>query len=168
MERQKEELEEKVARFRKAARAIGEFIDQEKKARLAMDQSTFNVEEKVLDKMLVAGVRMKGKYSECGKGFARIGRSYGRHICGKPMLLHFDTEYKENDADFEACMPVRPAKGAPDGIVLRDLPGGRCVALLHKGPYDQLGKSYARVLAYAKDRGYRVRSPTREVYLKGP
>jgi effector-binding domain-containing protein len=39
---------------------------------------------------------------------------------------------------------------------------------VHKGPYDQLGPSYARVLKYAKEKGYTIASPTREVYIKGP
>ena len=42
--------------------------------------------------------------------FARIGKRFGRHISGKPMLLHYDTEYREDDADYEACMPVRAGK----------------------------------------------------------
>jgi len=115
----------------------------------------------------VAGMRMKGRYADCGKGFAQIGKRFGRHICGKCFLLHYDTEYKEDDADFEACMPIRKGS-ATDGIAVRELPGGRCVSLLHKGPYEQLGRSYARILTYVKDKGYHVIVPTREVYLKGP
>ena len=57
----------------------------------------------------------------------------------------YDTNVVGDDAEFEACMPVRQAKSI-DGIAVRQLPAGRCVALLHKGPYDQLGRSYARVL----------------------
>ena len=82
-------------------------------------------------------------------------------------MLHYDSEYREDDADFEACMPIRKGKAA-DGISVRELPGGRCVALVHKGPYEQLGRSYAKILGYIKDKGYEVAMPTREVYLKGP
>ena len=64
-------------------------------------------------------------------------------------------------------MPVRQRKDI-DGIVCRDLPGGRCVSLVNKGPYDQLGRSYERILKYVKDHGYTVATPTREVYIKGP
>ncbi len=132
-----------------------------------MRSSSFQPEEKTLEPVLVAGVRMKGKYSDCGKGFARIGRSLGRHICGKPFCLYYDGEYREDDADLEVCMPVRRAADA-EGISVRELPGGRCVSLLHQGPYDQLGRSYAKVLEHVKERGYKVLLPTREVYLKGP
>ena len=110
---------------------------------------------------------MKGKYTECGKGFSQIGRRFGRHISGKPMLLHHQCEYRENDADFEACMPIRKEKAVP-GISIRELPGGRCVSLLHRGRYEELGRSYARILTYIKDKGYEIAMPTREVYVKGP
>ena len=132
-----------------------------------MKEATFEVEEKTLDSMVIAGVRMKGKYSDCGKGFAQIGRRLGRHICGKPFLLHYDTEYKEEDAEFEVCMPVRQGT-SEDETSVRELAGGRCVALLHKGPYDELGRSYAKILTYAKQHGYEIEMPTREVYIKGP
>ncbi len=55
-----------------------------------------------------------------------------------------------------------------EGIEVRDLPGGHCVALVHKGPYDEMGRSYAKVFDYIKEHGHQVEMPTREVYLKGP
>ena len=43
----------------------------------------------------------------------------------------------KDDADIESCVPV---KGAPeaDGFTVHTLPGGRCVSLVHKGPYEDL------------------------------
>lgn len=132
-----------------------------------MQSSTYDVEEKVLEPMLIAGVRMKGKYSDCGQGFARVSKSFGRYAAGKPCNLYYDGQYREEDADFETCIPIRKAKQV-EGISVRQLPGGPCVALLHKGPYDQLGRSYAKILKYVEQKGYEVVLPTREVYLKGP
>ncbi len=134
---------------------------------MALENSIFEVEEKELASMLIAGVRMQGKYSDCGRGFGLIGKKMGRAICGKPFCLHYDSEYREENADFEACMPIRRRQEV-EGIAVRDLPGGRCVALLHQGPYEALGRSYAKILEYVKSRGYEVALPTREVYLKGP
>ena len=34
----------------------------------------FNVEEKPLDPIVIAGLRMKGKYSDCGKVFGQLYR----------------------------------------------------------------------------------------------
>jgi DNA-binding transcriptional MerR regulator/effector-binding domain-containing protein len=166
LERHKSKLEEQIRQLRQAVRSLDRFLSEERQAQTMM-QSGYEVQEKQLDPMLVAGIRMRGRYSDCGKGFARIGRAMGRFICGKPFLLHFDDEYKEDNADFEVCMAVRHSRAGTD-ISVRELSGGRCACLLHKGPYDQLGRSYAKILKYVKDRGYHIAMPTREVYLKGP
>ena len=97
---------------------------------------------------------------------AAIARRFGRQMCGQPMLLHYDTEYQEL-ANYEACVPIRKGSDV-EGITVRQLPGGRAVTLLHKGPYDELGRSYERILSYIKEKGYEVQVPSREVYIKGP
>src|SRR5579871_4864411 len=144
LEQQKAAIATKARQYRNIVNSLDRIIHTEREARMASQQSSFEVEEKSLEPMLIAGVRMKGKYSDCGKGFAKIGRSFGRHIAGKPLLLHYDSEYKEDDADFEACMPVKKEKKV-DGVSVRQIPGGRCVSLMHKGPYDSLGRSYAKI-----------------------
>ena len=132
-----------------------------------MNALSFDVQETVLPPLLVAGIRMRGKYCECGKAFGKIGRSFGRYLAGCGFLLHYDCEFHDDAADFEACFPVRKAK-AVDGICVRELPGGRALTLLHRGPYEDLGRSYARILASLKERGSEAVLPTREVYRKGP
>jgi hypothetical protein len=74
--------------------------------------------------MVVAGIRMKGRYAECGASFGKIGKALARFICGKPLLLHYDAEFRETDAEFEACMPVRGGKSTAE-ISVRELEGGR-------------------------------------------
>jgi DNA-binding transcriptional MerR regulator/effector-binding domain-containing protein len=167
LERQRSVLEDRMRQYRGIVSSLDKIIRTEREARMAMQNSTYQVEEKTLEPLLIAGVRMKGRYSDSGKGFAKIGKALGRYISGKCLLLHYDTEYREDDADFEACMPVRKSKESA-GISIRPLPGGLCVALLHKGPYDQLGRSYAKIMTYIKEKDYEILMPTREVYLKGP
>lgn len=133
-----------------------------------MENANLEVEEKTLEPLLLAGVRMKGKYSDCGKGFALLGRKLGRYLSGKPFCLYYDGEYREADADFEACFPVRPGANDAEGISIRELPGGPCVALTHQGPYEELGRSYEKIFSYIQARGYKALLPSREVYLKGP
>jgi DNA-binding transcriptional MerR regulator/effector-binding domain-containing protein len=168
LERRKHELGELIRRHRGLMKSLDRIITQESEARQTMQNSKFEVEEKVLEIQLIAGVRMKGKYSDCGRGFAQIGRALGRFIAGKPFCLYYDGEYRPDDADLEAAFPVRRPKQETTGIAVRELPGGRCVSLLHKGPYDQLGRSYAKILDYVRAKKYDVQLPTREVYIKGP
>ena len=97
---------------------------------MVMQNEKFDVEEVQITELLIAGVQQRGRYSECSQGFAQLGRKLGRHICGKPLLLHYDNEYSEDDADFEACMPVRKEVDV-EGISIRRLPAGRCLSLMH-------------------------------------
>jgi DNA-binding transcriptional MerR regulator len=167
MIRQKGVLEAKIEQYREVVRSLDAFLNHEEEVRQIMAQSSFQVEEKVIASLMVAGVRKKGRYSDCGAAFGRIGRRFGRFICGKPLLLHYDPEYREDEADYEACMPVRGGQPTEE-IGVRELPAVRCVTLLHKGPYDDLGRSYSRVLEHVRAKGYEVFLPTREVYHKGP
>jgi DNA-binding transcriptional MerR regulator/DNA gyrase inhibitor GyrI len=168
LERHRDVFQQRIRRFRDVVSSLDRIISREREAQVTMRTSTFEVEEKVLEPMLIAGIRMKGKYSDCGKGFAQVGKDLGRFISGKPFCLYYDGEYRPDDADLEACMPVRKPKAEVPGISIRELPGGRCVSLMHKGPYDQLGRSYARVLDYIRTKGLKPQLPSREIYHKGP
>lgn len=168
LERHKQALETSIRTQRGIVSSLDRIIAAEKEAIRAMENSEFQVEEKRLEPMTMAGVRMKGRYSECGKGFSILGRGVGRFVCGKPFCLYYDAEYREDDADFEACMPVRAAARPAEGISIRKLAGGRAVCLVHKGPYEELGRAYEKILAYIQSQRLEALIPSREVYLKGP
>lgn len=167
LERHREEIQARLRAYREIGQALDKIITQEREARATMNSASFEVQEKDVPAMTIAGIRMQGRYCDCGPAFAKLGRRCGFRICGKPMMLIYDHEYREDDANFEPAMPVRGGKSG-DGIEIRDLPGGRAVTLLHQGPWDDLGRSYAKVLDYVKQKGYEIQAPCREVYLKGP
>ena len=167
LESKNDYINQKIKDLENSAKIMKQIIKTEKEARMVNDKNKFEVEEKTLDKILIAGVRMKGRYEECGTAFSKIGKKFGRHICGKPLTLYYDGEYKENDADFEPSMPVKKGKG-DDEISVRELEGGKCISLIHKGPYNELGRSYEVIIKYVKDKGYKTKLPSREVYIKGP
>jgi DNA-binding transcriptional MerR regulator/effector-binding domain-containing protein len=167
LERQKNTLQRRIKEDRDVVRSLDEIIGNEKAAKQLLELGSFKVEEKTVGPMLVAGIRMKGKYSECGVGFSQLGKAVGRYICGKALCLYYDGEYRDGDADFEPCFPIR-REVAVDGVSIRTLPGGRCLTLIHRGPYDQLGRSYARILKQAGGQKVQVALPTREIYVKGP
>jgi len=159
-------MESTIDRYRDISRSIQSILEFEKES--AMDKSReFDIEEKNLDTILIAGHRMTGRYEDIGEGLGLICKKMGRYTSGKPMTLYYDGEYKEEDADFEPCVPVRKGKDA-EGISIRELKGGRCVSLIHKGPYDTLRDSYKKVFGYINEKGYKATVPTREVYKKGP
>ena len=164
---QQDAIRLQIARYQRIDAKLCQLIEEEQETRQMAKHETFAVEEKTVESQLVAGIRMKGRYSDCGEPFARIGKSLGRYINGKPLLLHYDMEYREDDADFEACMPVSKSIEV-EGIDIRELPAGRCVSLLHRGPYEELRTSYAKAFDYVQQKGFEIQIPSREVFLKGP
>jgi DNA-binding transcriptional MerR regulator/effector-binding domain-containing protein len=169
LERQKKSLTSKVQHYQAALKSINQLIDEQRQNREAdkMSSTTSEIQERDVEPILVAGIRMQGFYSDCGKGFATLGKRVGRHVAGKPLCLFYDGEYREGDANFEPCMPIRKLVSA-DGITVHELPAAHCVTVIHHGPYEDLRSSYTRLLKYVKHHGYQVSLPTREVYVKGP
>lgn len=170
LQKQKESLSGKIRHYQALLKTIDKFIQSERRVREDASIASLAplVAEREVERVRVAGIRMKGAYSECGKGFATLCKQLGRHVAGKPLCLFYDGEYRETDADFEPCMPVREGAAAPDGISLRELPPVHCATLIHHGPYDELKNSYAKLLKYVNQHGYKLSLPSREVYLKGP
>ncbi|MFA5866865.1 MAG: GyrI-like domain-containing protein [Actinomycetota bacterium] len=134
---------------------------------MTAQNGSFEVEEKNLETMLVAGIRYKGRYDEVGEKLGAVMRVAGRNMAGNPMNLYFDEDYKETDADIETCIPVRKGEDKGD-VKVHELPGGKGVSLIHKGPYETLSRSYEKISNYVKENGYKVQLPTREIYVKGP
>jgi len=167
LERQKQFLQQRISEDRDIVRSLGEIIAREREAKQLLEAGHFKVEEKSVEPLLIAGIPMKGKYSDCGAGFSQLGKAVGRYISGKPICLYYDGEYRDEEASFEPCFPIRKRVEAK-GVSIRELPGARCLSLLHRGPYDQLGRSYAKILKQTDELKARISLPTREVYVKGP
>ncbi len=167
LERQKNILQQRIQEDRDIVRSLTEIIAKETAAKLLLEGGNFAVESKILEPMLIAGIRMKGRYNECGSVLSRLGKTLGRYISGKALCLCYDNECREGDADFEPCFPIRKEVAA-EGVAVRTLPGGNYLTLVHRGPYDQVGRSYAKILKQAAERQLKIVPPAREVYLKGP
>jgi DNA-binding transcriptional MerR regulator len=167
LEARKHQLQIEINHRNDVVAVLDSIIAKEAETRRAMSQTTFEIEEKQLAPILVGGIRMKGCYSDCGKTFGTLGRKLGRHIAGKAMMLCYDEEFREEDADFEPCMPLKRSVEA-EAVDVRELEGGRCISLVHRGSYDGLGRSYGQILDYAKSLDLTLLNPSREVFLKGP
>ncbi|MCI0513560.1 MerR family transcriptional regulator [candidate division KSB1 bacterium] len=166
LEQKLKAVEGKIRRYQEISHALTEIIQHERES--TMNSNTaFEIEEKELETILIAGYRMQGKYQEVGNGISLLYKKLGAQINGKAMTLYYDPEYKETDADFEPCFPVRKGKSEA-GISVRELKGGKCVSLIHQGPYETLGDSYKKIFNYLREKGYQTLLPTREIYIKGP
>ncbi len=153
-----ESMEKKLAAFIKQTRQAEEVYEMNKSAVIVI---------KDIPDTLIASIRFRGRYQDAGVYFPRLYKLCGRHAGGSPFFLYYDTDYKEEDADIEACVPVKISVEG-DGIKSRLLKGGQAVSIIHKGPYETLGDSYKKLIDYVNQTGLKILSPSREVYLKGP
>jgi len=169
LERQRKTLAAKVEHYKSLIGAIDQLVESQRRSREAETASTSSpaVVERDIEPMLVAGIRMKGSYPECGPAFSTLAKKLTWRIAGKPLCLFYDGEYREGDANFEPCMPIRQTIEA-DGITVHELPAVHCATLIHHGPYEELNRSYAKLMKHIKQGDKKIALPTREVYMKGP
>jgi effector-binding domain-containing protein len=99
--------------------------------------------------------------------FGYLGRQ-GARPAGPPFSTYHDREYKEQDPDVEAAVPVLGRVSGNGRIEILEMPGIEVAATVHHGGYETIGQAYSAVMAWIEANGYQVAGPNREVYLKGP
>lgn len=153
-----ESMEKKLTAFIKQTRQLEELHEMNKSSEIII---------KNIPDILIASIRFRGKYQDAGIYFPRLFKLCVRHASGDPFSLYYDSDYKEQDADIEACVPAKiPVEG--DGIKSRMLKGGQAISIIHKGSYENLGDSYKKLIDYINQAGLKTAIPSREIYLKGP
>ncbi|MBL4687280.1 MAG: MerR family transcriptional regulator [Nannocystaceae bacterium] len=165
--KKREAIAARMAHLRSIAAALESVIRTENDAK-AMNDTEFEIEDKTIAPVLIAGIRIRGRFEQCKDVFKQLGRAFGFGLAGKPGMLIYDEEYKQQDADFEPFFPVKKSKKTASEIHVRELPGGRALCLVHRGPYDRIASAYGRLLGEARQRRLVAIAPSREVYLKGP
>jgi DNA-binding transcriptional MerR regulator/effector-binding domain-containing protein len=167
LEKHRNALQEKIQRYDTIAKSIHHYIIQEQEAGRIMSETSQNVEVKQVCEMIIAGKRYTGKYSDCGPVFGELCRKTGWLAAGTPFNLYYDGEYKEDDAEIECCIPLKKEKEI-QGLDVRTIPGGQCISLLYKGPYEEIHRAYEKVMKYANENSVNWKLPIREIYHKGP
>jgi effector-binding domain-containing protein len=74
----------------------------------------------------------------------------------------------EGNADIEVAVPVFGKVEGTDEIKCYELPGGKMAKIIHKGPYQELGFTYEKLLAWLEQSKKRLVGRAREVYLNDP
>lgn len=135
-----------------------------------MKISEENVSWTTLGETRVASLRFTGRYDQIGQYYARLFKHYGRFVAGPPMALYHDAEFRDNDANIEACLPLRSNAAAvnKDGAEIKVLPAQKAAQIVHRGSYEELGASYKKLVDFLAAEGAQAVVPSREVYLKGP
>ena len=163
-----QEIQEKITQYQQMQLKLEAFISQS--ARATEDETLLSQEITIkhIPDILIASIRFKGKYQDVTEAFGNIFKHLGRNCNGAPFSLYYDFGYKEEDADIEACVPVKKPISELDNIKCRKLTGGKAVTIVHKGPYETVGRSYQLIFDYINENNRQIKLPNREIYLKGP
>lgn len=164
-------LENKLSEIDKTIKQYKEIKESLKTAianpREKIGLEIYDIEEEIIPDSIICSTRYKGKYSDIGPHYETLFKNTGRYKKGKPFALYYDMEYKEYDADVEASVKVVKKLNLA-GIRCRELKGGKALTLLHRGPYQTLGRSYERLFKYVRKKNVEIKIPLREIHIKGP
>ncbi len=85
-----------------------------------------------------------------------------------PFIIYHEVIDEETHGNIEMCIPL--ASPIPDfgEVVSKVLEGGPAAAVVHKGPYPELGPAYHAISNWIVEHGHQFTGPPRETYLNDP
>lgn len=138
------------------------------------------------DPMTVACLAMTGAYTQMPAAFGRLYgglAALGLTPAGMPraVFLTDPASVPETQARWELWAPVTHTAQAASGgeeaaadresataITVREIPARTLAVIVHKGPYEAMAPTYARLLAWVAAQGYEIAGPPEEAYLTDP
>ena len=131
-----------------------------------------NVSIKDQPELRVAGIRHIGPYHEIGRAFGRLGGIAGAPPRGAQMIAIFHDDPETTPHEMlrsDAAMTLPSGAHTPNGLIEQRIPAGRFASFVHKGPYEELPKTWARLKnEWLPANGYRAAQPSYEIYLNNP
>ena len=139
--------------------------------------SPIQVTVKQTEPVTVAFLPMKGPYTMIsgafGKLYSWIGEK-GYVPSGPPSGVYFNAPGQVPDAEllWELRSPiagdVRPGEPDEQTPGVKRLESVQVAATMHKGPYDEVGKTYEALARWIFENGYEIAGVTEEVYFSDP
>ncbi|QSZ67501.1 MerR family transcriptional regulator [Methanofollis aquaemaris] len=132
---------------------------------------------KEIPEIRVISMREKGTYEDvCHRlieglmaaVYSPENQRNGVRIVGPVMMLCYDEEYRETDADVELAVPVAGRVSVGEGMEVKVLPAVEVVSVLYTGPYYHLTSAYGKIQEYAAAHDLALRGPDREIYYNSP
>lgn len=127
---------------------------------------------------MVMGLTRKGSYQMIPQMLAELFghlNAKGARIAGMPAFVCHETCAEEVQrasatgcAVVEVVVPVAGKVEGTDEIKFYELPGGKMLTAVHKGPYEECGRTYQKMFTWIGKERKRVVGPIREMYLNDP
>ncbi|KJS11511.1 MAG: transcriptional regulator [Desulfotomaculum sp. BICA1-6] len=90
----------------------------------------------------------------------------GEHPLGAPFVAYYNMDMQ--NLDIEIGFPVPGMLPGKNEIKPSEIPAGKQVSCIHKGPYNQLEPAYNAVLQWIGENGYTATGTAYEFYLNDP
>lgn len=87
----------------------------------------------------------------------------GENPSGEPFAAYFNMDMQ--DLDLEIGFPVNKVLPEKDKIKPSEIPAGKQVSCIHKGPYSQVEPVYNAMMQWIKENGYTPTGVAYEFYL---
>jgi AraC family transcriptional regulator len=120
-----------------------------------------------------ASMECKGSYSQMEKeinGFMGEFFKQGLTPNGPFLGIYYNNprEVKEEELKWEIGFPVTDDADVKAPLNKKEFKSLKAVVCLHIGPYENLDKSYDKILKYIEVNGYKVVWPVYDKYLNNP
>lgn len=135
------------------------------------DYHMLDVTIKKVEPLLVAGLRDSiPSFDALGELWAELNSVIdacgGKKIVPCMMLDHHNQA--QAPWDIEVIEPVAKPFTPTGRVKVYELPGcGNMASVIHKGPFETIGTTYAAFHQWFEQQGYKHGMPTREIYHKG-
>ncbi|TCO77378.1 GyrI-like domain-containing protein [Marinisporobacter balticus] len=107
--------------------------------------------------------------NECGKAYGAI-MQYLNEMGEKPADVPFIAYYNMDmeDLDIELGFPISKPLAGKGEIKLSEIPAGKQVACMYKGPYKEMEPVYNAMMQWISENGYSPTGVAYEFYYNSP
>ncbi len=168
LEKHRQRMQDEVSRYQNIVRQLDHLLKSEEKIVKLLASKISAFEEKYVEEIYVVSTRYIGNYFDSIDILQEMFEKIKGQVTGRPLNLFYEMDFKEKDADVEACLPIASSLVLPKGITARKLSSTKVISCIYSGSFQDFGHVYEEMMEQIKSLDYKMGLPIREVYIKGP
>lgn len=127
----------------------------------------YSMKIKSIEPIRVAYMKYNGVVAEANKFFPNVFKAINGKANGAPFISYYAFDEQTKIGELELCVPTAETPNK-NGISIKEMPKIKSLCTTHIGSYENLFLAYKAVYKYTKEHSISLKSPYREVYIKGP